>query len=564
MAATSSAVDGGPRGEPAATPWWRRAVVYQVYIRSFADGNGDGTGDIAGIRDRLPYLRELGVDAVWVTPWYPSPMVDGGYDVADYEGVAPEYGTIADAEALIADAHEAGIRVILDLVPNHTSSAHPWFQAALANGEGSAERGLYLFRDGTGPGGERPPNGWTSIFGGPAWTRSLAADATPGQWYLHLFDPAQPDLDWGNPVVEVAFEGILQTWFDRGADGFRIDVASGMVKDLSVPMIPPAPDPEGGRYISPDNPAFDQEPLHAIYRAWRALADEYEPPRVLLGEVHVAGPDRLARYVRPDELHGAFNFAFLRCPWDAARLRAVIDETIATHAAVGAAPSWVLNCHDETRSATRYGRPFTGIRDRAVDDAQPSDVALGTARARAAALLMLALPGAANLYQGEELGLPEVEDLPEDALADPVWPRSGHTIRGRDGCRVPLPWAGSEAPFGFAPRGVAPWLPQPAAWASLTAAAQTRDPASTLSLYRRALALRRVHPGLLGDALRWLPSPEGTLLFEREPGFRCLVNLSSDPVELPDATLLVRSDTPAAPGDVLPPGAAAWLAEVAS
>ena len=543
----------------APAPWWRTAVIYQVYIRSFADGDGDGVGDVAGIRSRLPYLRSLGVDAIWITPWYPSPMRDGGYDVADYTGVDPLFGSVEEAEALFAEAHAAGLRVLLDLVPNHTSSEHPWFREALAAGPGSAARGRYVFRPGRGADGSQPPNAWTSIFGGPAWTRVVEPDGRPGEWYLHLFDPAQPDLEWGSPEVRRAFEDVLRTWFGRGADGFRIDVASGLFKDYSTPAMPPPPDPASGRYVAPDHPTLDQRGLHALYRTWRAIADAAEPPRVLFGEVHVADAGRLARYLRPDELHGAFNFPFLRSPWQADRLRRVIDETFEALAPVGATPSWVLNCHDETRTVTRYGRPSTGIRDRAIDDGQPCDVDLGRRRARAAALLLLALPGVANLYQGEELGLPEVEDLPDDVLADPVWERSGHTLRGRDGCRVPLPWSGEAEPFGFGPRGTRPWLPQPRAWASLSVEAQGADAGSTLALYRTALALRRSHPGLAGPAFRWVGGERDDVLeFERESGLRCAVNFGPDPFPLPaGAAVLVRSDGTGADGP-LPPDAAAW------
>jgi alpha-glucosidase len=544
---------------PVSTAWWRRAVVYQVYIRSFADGDGDGSGDITGIRSRLPYLRDLGVDAVWITPWYPSPMADGGYDVADYRGVDPRFGSIDGAGALVREAHDLGLRVILDIVPNHTSSAHPWFVEALAAGPGSAARARYVFRDGRGADGSEPPTGWGSVFGGGAWTRVTEADGRPGQWYLHLFAAEQPDLEWDNPEVRAEFEDILRTWFDRGVDGFRIDVASGLVKDHASPE-PPPPEPGVPSYLVAGDPLSDQEGVHEIYRAWRRVADASAPPRILLGEVHASSPARVARYLHPDELHGAFNFHFLRSPWEAARLRAVIDETLATHAAVGAAPTWVLSNHDETRHVTRYGRPFTGIRDRLHDDGQPVDEALGTRRARAAVLLLLGLPGSAYLYQGEELGLPEVEDLPEAALRDPVWTRSGHTIRGRDGCRVPLPWSGSAPPFGFGPPGSTPWLPQPTSWAARSVDAQAGDPGSMLSLYRQALGLRNGHPGLAGEAFAWLPAPERVLLFERAAGLRCAVNLSGAPFPLPAtrATLL-RSDS--GDPDLLPPDAAAWYLE---
>jgi alpha-glucosidase len=540
--------------------WWRHAVVYEVYIRSFADADGDGIGDIAGIRSRLLYLHELGVDALWITPWYPSPMADGGYDVADYRGIDPMFGTLADAQGLIDDAHALGLRVILDIVPNHTSSAHPWFRAALASAPGSPARDRYVFRDGLGPAGDRPPTEWQSVFGGPAWTRVREPDGRPGPWYLHMFDPGQPDLEWRNPEVRSEFEGILRTWFARGVDGFRIDVASGLIKDHDNPSMPTRPPPEAAAYIAQDDPMVNQAGVHEIYRDWRRIADAQDPPRILLGEVHVPAASDVARYLRPDELHGAFNFQFLRCPWDAAALRTVIDETIASHAPVAAAPTWVLSNHDETRHVTRYGRAHTGIRDHSLDDGQPSDLALGTRRARAAILLLLALPGSAYIYQGEELGLPEVEDLPEDVLQDPVWVRSGHAIRGRDGCRVPIPWSGSAPPFGFGPPGSTPWLPQPAGWSTRSVAAEAGDPASMLELYRAALRIRRRSPGLAGEHIHWLPAPDGVLLFERQPGFRCLVNLSAEPYRLsPGSRTLLRSDAGAEEGADLPPDAAAWL-----
>ncbi len=556
------APDRPRHASPSGIAWWRRAVVYEVYIRSFADADGDGNGDIAGIRSRLPYLRDLGVDAIWITPWYPSPMADGGYDVADYLGIDPLFGTLDGALGLIDAAHATGLRVILDIVPNHTSSAHPWFVEALAADPGSPARARFVFRDGLGPDGGVPPTDRMSIFGGPAWTRVRDARGRPGQWYLHQFDPGQPDLDWRSPEVREAFEAILRTWFERGVDGFRIDVASGLVKDHEGQglIAPRPPDPATGAWVSDDDPLMNQPGVHDIYRAWRRIADAQDPPRILLGEVHAPSTAAVASYLRADELHGAFNFEFLRCPWEASRLRAVIDETVATHAVVGAAPTWVLSNHDEIRHLTRYGRASTGIGDRRVQERMPSDLALGTRRARAAALLLLALPGSAYLYQGEELGLPEVSDLPEVALRDPTWERSGHAMRGRDGCRVPIPWSGTGVPFGFGPPGTDPWLPQPGTWAALSVEAESADPASMLSLYRAALAIRRRHPGLAGETVRWLPAPGGALVCERGEGFACAVNLSASRLRLPaGAKVLLRSDADAAEGADLPPDAAAWL-----
>jgi alpha-glucosidase len=536
-------------------PWWRNAVIYEVYIRSFADSDGDGIGDAAGIYSRVPYLAELGVDAIWVTPWYPSPMVDGGYDVADYCGIDPRLGTLSIADALVTEAHRHGIRVILDAVPNHTSSEHPWFRDALRTGPGPP-RDRYIFRDGRGPGGAEPPCDWLSVFGGPAWTRITESSGRPGQWYLHLFDAGQPDLNWAGPRVPADFEAIFRFWLDRSVDGFRIDTAQGLVKDQDFPDLGSAADlariPPGGR----GHPYWDRDGVHDIYRSWRALFESYGPDRLLVAEAIVASPERLARYVRPDELHTAFNFDLLACPWDAGELRGVIDANIAAMAAVGAPASWVLSSHDVVRHVTRYGRARTGARAHDQADRQPADTRLGSRRARAAALLLLALPGIACLYQGEELGLPEVADIPERLLQDPAWKRSGHTVRGRDGCRVPIPWSGDAPPFGFGPPGSVPWLPQPAEWRGLSVQAQRGDPDSMLTLYRTALRARHEHPDLRDTHFRWLPSPDGVLLFERGQRVRCAVNLSQRPFRLPeDRNVLAASETLR---EHLPPDAAAW------
>jgi len=536
-----------------ANDWWRGAVIYQIYIRSFGDGNGDGLGDIAGIRARLPYLARLGVDAIWVTPWYPSPMVDGGYDVADYRDIDPALGSLPEADGLIADAHRHGIRVLLDIVPNHTSSAHQWFQAALAAAPGAAARDRYLFRDGCGTGGELPPNNWRSAFGGPAWTR-----VPDGQWYLHLFAAGQPDLNWAEPAVRADFEQTLRFWFDRGIDGFRIDVANRMVKD---PALPDLADPAGPG----EHPYQDRDGLHEIYRDWRRVADSYDPPRVFVAEAWLDDQDRLARYVRPDELHTAFNFDFLTVPWNAAQARDSIDGTLAALGPVGAPATWVLSNHDVVRHLSRFGRPplaqRRGVRFiylNAIADF-PLDIDLGTKRARAAALLLLALPGSAYVYQGEELGLWEVEDLPDDVLRDPTWEQSGHTDRGRDGCRVPLPWSGDGPPFGFGPAGSRPWLPQPPAWKALTAARQQDDPGSMLSLYRAALTLRREVAALGDGPLSWLPgTADGVLAFSRGTGFACAVNYSAGPWPLPAGAEVLLASGPL-PDGRLPPDTAVWL-----
>ncbi|MFE1770901.1 alpha-amylase family glycosyl hydrolase [Streptomyces sp. NPDC059008] len=524
---------------PSTAPWWRSAVIYQVYIRSFADGNGDGIGDIAGIRSRLPYLKSLGVDAIWINPWYKSPMADHGYDVADFREIDPLFGSVAEAEALIEEAHRCGIRVIPDIVPNHTSDQHVWFQAALAAGPGSPERERYVFRDGRGPDGAEPPNDWKSCFGGPAWTR-----LPDGQWYLHLFAPEQPDLNWKNPEVRAEFEDILRFWFRRGVDGFRIDVAHGLIKHPELPDLPVPADPGSPEDQAPvDHPHWDRDEVHEIYRSWRRVADEFPGDRKFVAEAWAPNPERLARYVRRDGLHTAFNFDFLMTSWDPGALREVIDSSLASLGAVGAPATWVLSNHDVVRHPSRFGRAVVRKWTANVPyrPEGPLDLGLGIRRARAAALLMLALPGGAYVYQGEELGLPEVEDLPQDVLQDPIWERSGNTDPGRDGCRVPIPWSGQQAPFGFSPDDAtgAPWLPQPANWHALSVEAQTGDETSMLELYRRALHLRRDHAALGDSGLTWLDTPPGVLAFTREPGFACVVNLSSEPYRLPEHDAVV-------------------------
>ncbi len=531
---------------PSSTDWWRSAVVYQLYIRSFADGDGDGIGDVTGIRAHVGHLRDLGVDAVWINPWYPSPMADAGYDVADYRGIEPAFGTSADAAALIDEIHAAGMRVLLDIVPNHSSDQHAWFRAALRGDPGARAR--YVFRPGRGDG---PPNDWQSVFGGVAWTQ-----VPDGSWYLHLFDSAQPDLDWSNPQVRAEFEDILRFWFDQGVDGFRVDVAHGMVKADGLPDLGDAYSQHLTAADVDGHPFWDQDGVHEIYRTWRAIADSYDDPRIFVAEAWVPAPGRLARYLRPDELHTAFTGALLDAGWDPSALRAGIDGALAEAAAAGAPATWVLANHDVARTVSRLGRPeVKGHTLAQMSPAETLDRELGTRRARAAALLMLALPGCAYVYQGEELGLWEVEDLPEHLLQDPTWERSGHTDRGRDGCRVPLPWSGTASPFGFGPEGSTPWLPQPADFAGVTAAAEEDDPASMLALYRTALEQR---PALGDGPLTWLPSAPGVLAFTRDPGVACLVNLSDEPVALPPGASVLVASVPVQ--DVVPVDGAVWLA----
>ncbi|WP_406048422.1 glycoside hydrolase family 13 protein [Kribbella sp. NBC_00889] len=511
-----------------ADEWWRDAAIYQVYLRSFADGNGNGIGDLAGLRERLPYLAQLGVDAIWLNPWYPSPMADGGYDVADYRAIDPAFGSLEEAEAYIAEAHALNIRTIIDIVPNHGSDQQDWFVQALQAGPGSPERERFLFRPGRG---ELPPNDWQSIFNGPAWTQ-----VEDGEWYLHLFAPEQPDFNWRNAEVVEEFHAILRFWLDRGVDGIRIDSAAVLFKDLD----------------SVEESYTDHDEVHDVYRGWRQVTDAYDG-RFLVGEMWMPDQERFALYLRPDEMHTAFNFDFLSRPWQADELKASIDLTLTTHVPIGAPPTWVLSNHDVTRPVTKYGRPDTSFSHQDRKHGMRTDLVLGERRARAAALLAMALPGAVYVYQGEELGLPEVENLPDELLQDPIFARSGGTDRGRDGCRVPLPWSGKEPPFGFGTG--TPWLPQPADWKNLTVESQHDDQNSMLTLYRTGLALRRTY---LGDGtLSWLDSPSGVLTFERE-NLTCVTNLTAAPVDLPPHEEVLLTSTPLDAGR-LPTDSTAWI-----
>lgn len=562
---------------PGAAEWWRTAVIYQVYPRSFADGSGDGIGDLPGIRSRLPHLARLGVDAVWLSPFYRSPQQDAGYDVADYRDVDPLFGTLDDFDAMLAEAHRLNIRVIVDLVPNHTSSEHAWFQAALAAGPGSPERARYHFRDGRGPLGEQPPNNWTSVFGGAAWTRVTEADGTAGQWYLHLFDTTQPDLDWSNPEVQAEFESVLRFWLDRGVDGFRVDVAHGMVKEAGLPdwdgtsaMIEGAHEgtvgsEDGSTGAGSRGPMWDQEGVHEIYRSWHQVLAEYDGDRAMVAEAWVEPVSRLARYVRPDEMQQAFNFSFLTALWSAPELRTVISDALTANDQVGAPTTWVLSNHDVVRHPSRLGLEVPGTKPNGIGASDPQpDEELGLRRARAATLLMLALPGSAYLYQGEELGLPEHTSLDDEERQDPTWWRSEYTERGRDGCRVPLPWAAGEPAFGFSPTGEA-WLTQPSSFARYALDVQRGTPGSTYEVYRSALRLRREFR-LGSGSLAWVDGlPAGThctVLAFVNRDILVVTNFGPDMLRLPADLELVHAsqDLPVADDDavLLPADTTVW------
>ncbi len=542
-------------------PWWRDAVTYQIYIRSFADANGDGKGDVEGIRSKLPYLKQLGVDAIWITPWYPSPQNDHGYDVADYMDIEPDYGTLAQAEQLIKEAHELGIKFIVDIVPNHSSDQHAWFQDALYSAPGSVERNRYIFRDGKGENGELPPNNWQAVFGGPAWHRVTEANGRPGQWYLHLFAVEQPDLNWENPEVREHFEQVLKFWLDRGVDGFRIDVAHGMVKEEGLPDI--TTDPELLKVQK--MPYWDQDGVHEIYRAWRKILDSYPGDRMAVAEAWVS-PESLPLYLRNDELANSFNFTFLDSKWDRKILKKNINTSIKNLKGIDAPSSWVFNNHDVTRSVTRFdlglkGGGVSNPKER-FGKTKKFDAVRGVKRARAGAMLMLALPGGAYIYQGEELGLPEVVDIPKDRLTDPRWKMSGYTDPGRDGCRVPLPWGSTEAgSYGFSTNAnlgaTDSWLPQPKWWGTYGADLQDTDAKSTLNVYRKALAIRKSEEGLGDGKMEWIDFGKKALAFSRPGKFVCIVNFGKA-IKLPKGAEVLHSSSPL-DGNKIPSDTTVWL-----
>jgi alpha-glucosidase len=547
--------------------WWRDAVTYQIYIRSFADGNGDGIGDIEGIRSRLPYLKSLGVDAIWITPWYPSPQNDHGYDVANYMDIEPMYGTLADAELLIKQTHEHGMKLIVDIVPNHSSDQHVWFQEALRSPIGSPARDRYIFRDGKGENGELPPNNWQSVFGGPAWHRLTDSDGNPEQWYLHLFAVEQPDFNWEHPEVRAHFEEILKFWLDRGVDGFRIDVAHALMKYPGLPDIPPAEELAAYGEFVPDEfrPTWDQEGVHEIYRAWRKILNSYPGDRMAVAEAWVSPASRIARYLRRDELANSFNFDFLTSLWEPEYLKGMINRAVDAMAEVGAPPSWVFNNHDVTRSVDRFD---LGLQNRQVNtferqgDPAKFDIARGTRRARAGALLMLALPGGAYIYQGEELAVPEVRDIPEDRLSDPIWKMSGYQDRGRDGCRVPIAWKSApEGAHGFSSNSALTpdqaWLPQSPWWGSYSVQSQVGVAGSTHSLYSQALAIRKNESGLGDGPMQWIDAGPNVIAFTRPGNFACYVNFSA-PIDLPEGADVLLASAELIDGKI-PTDTAIWL-----
>jgi len=537
--------------------WWREAVVYQIYPRSFADSNGDGIGDLAGAASRISYLSQLGIDAIWLSPFYVSPMVDGGYDIADHRAVDPVFGKLDDFAELVRVAHDHGIRVIVDLVPNHTSSQHPWFQEALATPPGHPSRGRYIFMDGDPEDPGRPPSNWTSQFGGSAWEPT-----EDGQWYLHLFDPAQPDLNWSHPDVRSNFITTIRHWAGLGVDGFRVDVAHGLAKDLTAPLRN-RPDtlelPDDG-----SDPLYDRDELEDIYSQWNQVFRAQTPALMAVAEAWVPATRR-ARYASKGMLDQVFNFDLLSAPWRAATFREVIARNLAEAERVGSSSTWVLSNHDVIRHPTRYAFDSASAVRTWLDSGgqmNTGNAPRGLQRARAATALILALPGSSYLYQGEELGLPEVGDLPEECLDDPIWRRSNGQHRGRDGARVPLPWTSSGTSYGFGPAGA--WLPQPSSFASLSVEAQQQDPNSTLAFYRRALRARRQITASAGP-LTWLSAEEDDLLvFRRGDGWEIRSNFAEHPIELPPPAgleLVLSSSARPHPASIIPGSTTVWFVD---
>ncbi len=541
--------------------WWEDAVVYEVYPRSFADADGDGVGDLPGLRSRLPHLADLGVDAIWLTPFYPSPLADGGYDVSDYCAVDPRLGTMADFDALVKDGEAHGIRVIVDLVPNHCSSEHPLFRAALAAAPGSRERARFIFRDGRGPTGDQPPNNWPSSFGGSAWTRVTEADGRPGQWYLHLFAPEQPDWNWRDPDIPPMFTRVIRFWLDHGAAGLRVDVAHGLFKD---PDLPDEPEPDRTYQLNMPSPYRHRPEIHEIYRSWRKILDSYPATvfpgaRTAVGEVWYDSPATLRPYLAADGLPQVFNFSLIVAAWNAASFRGAVEGAL--ELAGGSRAPWVIGNHDVPRPVSRYqlDEGFTLETIKRLMTLGHARAEVGVRRARAAALLLLALPGSAYIYQGEELGLPEVLDIPASARQDPRFHNTGGRSPGRDGCRVPLPWSRGGSDFGFSDVAdpAAPWLPQPPGWGTYSVEAQADDPSSFWNLYRAALRLRRDHPALGAGTLRWLEDAGADVLgFAREPGFIFAANLGAADALLPPHREIMLASEPIS-GSILPPDTAA-------
>ena len=521
--------------------WWQTAVIYQIYPRSFADGNGDGIGDLVGTTARLESLQALGIDAIWFSPFFKSPQKDAGYDVSDYTTIDPIFGTNEEFYALLAKAKSLGIRIIVDLVPNHSSDQHELFQKALKAAPGSPEREMYVFRDGKGANGELPPNNWESVFGGNAWTRITEPDGKPGQWYLHIFDSSQPDFNWENPKVHEFFEDVLRFWLDKGVDGFRIDVAHGLVKEIGLPDVKVETSQTVGKDRESDHPFWGREGVHDIIRSWRKILDSYDD-RAMCAEAWVLPLSRMAKWVRPDEYHQTFNFAYLETPWNKAALEEVVTESLHEFGKVGAPSTWVLSNHDTVRHTSRYGLATPLVHGNGIGPtSEQPDEALGLRKARAASAFMFGLPGGAYMYQGEELGLPEHTMLEGKYRQDPTYFRTNGERVGRDGCRVPLPWeANGGKSFGFNSTGES-WLPAPDSFKRYARDAQDGIPGSTLELYKRLIKERKQYELGSGE-FRFAPeySSDSTLAYINN-GVLVLSNFGPDSVNLPEGEILVTT-----------------------
>jgi len=552
---TNMALSGEQWNNPT---WWRNAVVYQIYPRSFADSNGDGIGDLKGITSRAGYLAALGVDAVWLSPFYPSALADGGYDVDDYRDVDPKVGTLADFDEMVTVLHGLGIKVFVDIVPNHSSNRHEWFQSALAAGPGSPERDRYIFRRGLGDDGSQPPSDWPAAFGGSTWE-----PVGDGWYYFHIFAPEQPDWNWENEDVRQDFLTTLRFWSDRGVDGFRVDVAMALVKGFGAdwPEVLPSRTEVEATPIGPDNLFYDRDGVDEIYRGWRAVFNEYDPPRVAVAELWNEPSERKARYATPESLGQAFFFDIVQAGFSAPKVRAVVEQVLGAVAKSGSSATWVLSNHDIVRHATRFGLPDTddaGTRDRewllSGGRTPKEDVARGLRRAPALTVFLMALPGCMYLYQGEELGLREVADIPDAARQDPIFFRSPGFNVGRDGCRVPLPWTADGPSFGF---GTGPaHLPQPAWFGQYAVSAEDADPGSTLNLYRRALALR---PALqAGDEFAWVDSPDSVLHIRRGDGWNAVINFGREALPYPGLPSQVALTTGNATDGTIPGETTVW------
>ena len=523
---------------------WESAVVYQVYWRSFLDGNGDGVGDLKGLRSKVAYLSSLGVDAIWLNPTYPSPQGDHGYDVSDYFDVDPIFGTLDELRAAIHDFHEEGIKVLLDIVPNHVSSQHPWFKAAIEGDEDGPEESRFIIRSGSGPKGASPPNDWKSIFGGPAWSRFPQKTADTQRWYLHMFDECQPDLNWENQEVHERFERILEHWYEIGVDGFRIDVAHGLYKAPGFPNM----ETFDGNWSA----CWDQPKVHEVYRSWRRISDRYEPRRFLIGEIHTSSRDRLLDYIGKDQLDAAFDFSFLHQPWSAEGFMERIAENLQLAEMSGSTPVWTLSNHDETRHWTRYCTKGNG---------EPTgELDCGT-RYRSLISLMMSLPGRIFLYNGEELGLPQAE-VPDDSRQDPAFFRQppDSNYKGRDGCRVPLPWESERDNAGFST--TAPWLPMPVGWHRYSVDLQDEDPESMLNYYRGQIEMRKAEDWMGNGEISDLSSNGGVLSFVKSSGgLKVMVNLNFNdrPVPMDTGEVLFRSSKSSLVERDLRPGEIAFL-----